>query len=150
MAVYFPPKHRDTPLLHGTENRRKPIKWQARINLQHTSRFVLANPKWIMHIVIRSQSRNYSGGSWKRKSLLLNSNFGMRRVFAQVLAVTDTSGASNRYDTHNLRKTNIQLSYCCTPLAPSAVNQSSENFRLEHKTTGLSQKCAILHYINIA
>lgn len=24
----------------------------------------------------------------------------MRRVLAQVLAVTDTSGASNRYDTH--------------------------------------------------
>jgi hypothetical protein len=74
----------------------------------------------------------------------------MRRVLAQVLAVTDTSGASNQYDTHNLRKTNIQLPYCCTPLAPSAVNQNGENFRLQPKTTTLSRKCTILHYISMS
>jgi hypothetical protein len=39
----------------------------------------------------------------------------MRRVLAQVLAVTDTSGASNRYDTHNVKNSNVQLSYCNQP-----------------------------------
>jgi len=71
-----------------------------------------------------------------------------RRVLAQVLAVTDTSGASSRYDTHNMKKTNLQLSYCSKPLAPSAVNQNSQHFRLPHKTTGLSRKCIFLPYVN--
>jgi hypothetical protein len=72
----------------------------------------------------------------------------MKRVLAQVLAVKDTSGASNRYDTRNMKNTNLHLSYCSEPLAPSAVNQNSEHFRLPHKTTGLSRKCTFLSYVN--
>jgi hypothetical protein len=74
----------------------------------------------------------------------------MRRVLAQVLAVTDTSGASNRYDTHNMKNSNLQLSYCSQPLAPSAVIQNSEHFRLLHKTNRLSRKCTVLPYVSIA
>jgi hypothetical protein len=110
---------------------------------------VSANQKqWNTRTAIRSLSRN-SWGSGKRNSVLLNSNSGMRSVISQVLAMMDTSGASNRYDTHTTwRKTNTQLSYCCTPLAPSALNQNNGNFRLKHKNTWLSRKCTILHCIS--
>lgn len=47
---YFPPKRRNTHLLHGTENQKKK---EARLNLHHTKRRVLISTKWIMRSVIK-------------------------------------------------------------------------------------------------